>query len=59
MKTLDREIPWRRILDMPDSYIDKFIEAVIKESQSWATWESVEPLPEAEEEGDQKQGMLS
>ncbi len=50
LKALDREIPWRRILQMPVSYIDKFIEAVIKESDSWASWQSVEPLPDAEAE---------
>ena len=43
LKALDREIPWRRILEMSPSYIDKFIEAVIKASESWATWESVQP----------------
>ena len=47
-KALDREIPWRRILEMSPSYIDKFIEAVIKESESWATWESVQPIEEQE-----------
>eukprot|EP00434_Breviolum_minutum_P010232 symbB.v1.2.009030.t1/scaffold568.1/size186168/6 len=48
LKALDREIPWRRILEMSPSYIDKFIEAVIKESESWATWESVQPIEEQE-----------
>ena len=48
LKALDREIPWRRILEMSPSYIDKFIEAVIKESESWATWKSVQPIEEQE-----------
>ena len=48
LKALDREIPWRRILEMSPSYIDKFIEAVIKESESWATWKLVQPIEEQE-----------
>ncbi len=44
LKALDREIPWRKILEMPSNHIDKFIEAVNKEAESWSSWQSVEPL---------------
>ena len=48
LKALDREIPWRKILEMPDSYIDKFLEAIIKEAESWSSWQSVEPISDRE-----------
>ena len=44
LKALDRELPWRKILEMPQSHIDKFIEAINKEADSWSSWQSVEPL---------------
>eukprot|EP00435_Cladocopium_sp_Y103_P069341 s209_g33.t1 len=44
LKAMDREIPWRSILSMPEPYVEKFIEAVNKEASSWAEWQSVEPL---------------
>ena len=44
VKALDREIPWRKILEMPQPYIDKFLQAIIKEADSWSSWNSVEPL---------------
>ncbi len=48
LKALDREIPWRKICEMPANYVDKFLEAIIKESDSWSTWQSVEPVPAKE-----------
>lgn len=48
VKALDREIPWRRIMEMPGSYVDKFLSAVYKEAESWASWNSVEPLTDAQ-----------
>ena len=48
LKALDREIPWRKILEMPDSYIDKFLEAIIKEAEPWSSWQSVEPISDRE-----------
>ena len=44
LKAMDREIPWRSILSMPEPYVEKFIEAVNKEAASWSEWQSVEPL---------------
>ena len=32
VKALDREIPWRKVLDMPESYVDKFLAAITKEA---------------------------
>ena len=48
LKALDREIPWRKILEMPENYIDRFLEAVVKEAESWSSWQSVEPVDDAE-----------
>ena len=50
LKALDREIPWRRIMEMPQSYQDRFLEAINKEAESWSTWQSVEPLSDHEAE---------
>lgn len=44
LKALDRELPWRKVLEMPQNHIDKFIEAINKEAESWSSWQSVEPL---------------
>ena len=44
VKALDREIPWRTILSMPPSYVDKFLAAIDKEAVAWQQWQSVEPL---------------
>ena len=44
LKAMDREIPWRSTLSMPEPYVEKFIEAVKKEAASWSEWQSVEPL---------------
>ena len=36
-KALDREIPWRRILDMDPADIQSYIAAAEKEAKSWTT----------------------
>lgn len=69
IKALDREIPWRKVLEMPPSYVDKFLLAIQKEADSWASWNSVEPLSEGcrpnlqpshlEEEGAEESSPLS
>ena len=48
LKAMDREIPWRSILSMPEPHVEKFIEAVNKEASSWSEWQSVEPLSDHE-----------
>ena len=48
LKALDREIPWRKIMEMPQPYVDKFLAAIQKEAESWSAWQSVEPLSDAE-----------
>lgn len=50
LKALDREIPWRRIAEMPQQYQDRFLEAINKEAESWSTWQSVQPLSDQEAE---------
>ena len=48
VKALDREIPWRNILQMPAPYVDRFLQSIEKEANSWMTWQSVEPLSDEE-----------
>lgn len=43
LKASGREIPWR-ILGRPQSYQNRFLEAINKEAESWSSWQSVEPL---------------
>ena len=50
VKALDREIPWRRIAEMDEHYVEKFLAAIQKEADSWSAWQSVEPLSSAEAE---------
>ena len=48
VKALDREIPWRKVMDMPQPYVDKFLDAIYKEAESWSSWNSVKPLSDSE-----------
>ncbi|CAE8632217.1 unnamed protein product, partial [Polarella glacialis] len=43
-KALDREIPWREILRMPESDIKCFLEALSKEYGNWVEWGSARSL---------------
>ena len=47
-KALDRELPWRNIMEMPPAFIDQFLGAIEREHQSWLEWQSVEPLSKEE-----------
>ena len=47
-KALDREIPWRKILEMSNQDIDAFKAATVKEAKSWEEWGSVKPLTHQE-----------
>lgn len=47
-KQLDRELPWREICGMPEAHIQKFLEAIEKEANSWSEWRSIQPLTPAE-----------
>ena len=44
MKQLDRELPWREIWKMPPASIQKFLQAIEKEANSWFEWNSIRPL---------------
>ena len=47
-KALEREIPWRNIMKMPQEDINAFIESAKKEEKSWFSWGSIEAIsPEA------------
>ena len=48
LKALDREIPWRKVLDMSPEHLEAFRQSVKKEYNSWLEWESVKPLSRAE-----------
>ena len=43
-KALDKEIPWRRIMESPKEIIQEYVKAIQKEEQSWKMWSSVRPL---------------
>ncbi|CAE7840841.1 RE2 [Symbiodinium necroappetens] len=47
-KALDREIPWRQILDMDPADIKAYVAATEKEAKSWLEWGSVKPLSHTE-----------
>ena len=47
-KALDKEIPWRRIMESPPEIIQAYIKAVQKEEESWKSWSSVRPLSQEE-----------
>ena len=47
-KALDREIPWRKILELDQPDIKAYIAAVEKEAKSWEEWGSVKPLSHEE-----------
>lgn len=47
-KQLDRELPWREIMKMHPSHIDKFLQAIGKEESSWMEWQSIRPLTDEE-----------
>eukprot|EP00435_Cladocopium_sp_Y103_P033973 s697_g8.t1 len=44
LKQLDRELPWREIWKMPAASIQKFLQAIEKEANSWSEWNSIRPL---------------
>ena len=43
-KALEREIPWRNILKLPQDQIDAYIESAKKEEKSWFSWGSIEEV---------------
>ena len=48
IKQLDRELPWREVMEMPTMMIDKFVQSADKEYQGWLKWAGIRPLSEAE-----------
>ncbi|CAE7750496.1 RE2 [Symbiodinium sp. CCMP2592] len=47
-KALDREIPWRKIMEMDPADIQAYVAATEKEAKSWNDWGSVRPLSSQE-----------
>ncbi|CAE7350990.1 GIP [Symbiodinium sp. KB8] len=58
-KALDREIPWRKILEMDAASIEAFKKATLKEAQSWKDWGSVKELSHEEAQRVLKDKVLS
>ena len=46
-RQLDREIPWRDILEMNDKTRAEYIKAIQKEEASWFAWNGVTPVDDA------------
>ncbi|CAK9031626.1 unnamed protein product, partial [Durusdinium trenchii] len=57
-KQMDREIPWRQILQLPPAMIDKYLAAIDKEALSWEEWRSIRPLTREEALAVYKDKML-
>ena len=47
-KQLDREIPWREIIQLPPAKLQKYLAAIEKEAISWLEWNSIRPMSEEE-----------
>ena len=43
-KALDKELPWRFILDQDPEYVKAFIQSAKDEEASWKSWNSIRPL---------------
>ena len=48
MKQLDREIPWREIVNLPLMMRQKYVESATKEYNGWMDWHGIRPLSDAE-----------
>ena len=48
MKQLDREIPWREIMELPLMMRQKYVEAATKEYNGWMDWHGIKPLTNEE-----------
>ena len=55
---MDREIPWRQILQLPPAMIDKYLAAIDEEALSWEEWRSIRPLTREEALAVYKDKML-
>ena len=49
-KAEEKELHWRHIMAQPHDYIQKFVEATVKEAKSFMTWKCHKPLSPQEEE---------
>ena len=48
VKQLDREIPWRDIMQLDIMARDKYVQSAVNEFQGWVQWAGVRPLSESE-----------
>ena len=43
-KALEREIPWRHIMNLPKAEIQQYVESAQKEERGWQRWGSIEEI---------------
>lgn len=49
-KALEKEIPWRRIVETGGQFLEEFVKSAKAEEESWKAWHSVEPICQKEAE---------
>ena len=57
-KALDKELPWRFILEQDQEYINAFVQSAKDEEASWKSWNSIRPLSPREAEEVRKSPIL-
>ncbi|CAE7509174.1 RE1 [Symbiodinium sp. CCMP2456] len=48
LKQLDREIPWRQLLELPRAQYEEYLEATRLESDTWMSWGGIQPVSKKE-----------
>ena len=47
-KQLDREIPWRQLVDLPRAQYEEYLQATRVEAENWMTWGGIQPISHRE-----------
>ena len=47
-KAQEKEISWREVMQQSEQYIQAFVEATVKEANSFTTWKSLKPISDEE-----------
>ncbi|OLP97211.1 hypothetical protein AK812_SmicGene20463 [Symbiodinium microadriaticum] len=48
LKQLDREIPWRQIVELPRAQYEEYLEAIRLECDTWMSWGGIQPVSKKE-----------
>ena len=48
LKQLDREIPWRQIVELPRAQYEEYLEATRLECDTWMSWGGIQPVSKKE-----------